>query len=71
VGERISQADIALSNTLLPLYQNVLGPETRQNFVHVNRWMATCLNQPQFVKVLGKVEFCTQDGGRKVGDKKK
>ena len=65
VGERISQADIALSTTLLPIYLDILGPESRKPYVHVNRWLATCVNQPEFIKVLGKVEFSSQDGAKK------
>ena len=65
VGERISQADIAVSCALLPLYVEVLGPESRKDFAHANRWMSTCVNQPNFVKVLGKVEFCSQEGKKK------
>ena len=69
VGERISQADIALSTTLLPLYSELLGPESRKSYVHVNRWLATCIHQPQFVQVLGKVEFTSNEGVSKLGKK--
>lgn len=52
VGERISLADIVVFTNLLSLYQYVLEPSVRSQFVNVNRWFNTILNQPQVSKVV-------------------
>ena len=36
----------------------MLEPKFRAEFVHVNRWFVTCINQPQFKSVLGDVTLC-------------
>ena len=36
----------------------VLEPEFRAPYTHVNRWFLTCINQPQFRTVLGEVVLC-------------
>ena len=38
----------------------VLDPGLRAPYVNVNRWFATCVNQPQFKAVLGDVPLCTK-----------
>ena len=46
----------------------MLEPKFRAEFVHVNRWFATCINQPQFKSVIGDVTLCekmAQFDGRK------
>ena len=44
---------------MLPLScLQVLEPKFRAEFVHVNRWFVTCVNQPQFRTVLGDVTLC-------------
>uniref|UniRef100_H3B5X3 valine--tRNA ligase n=1 Tax=Latimeria chalumnae TaxID=7897 RepID=H3B5X3_LATCH len=58
VGERITLADIAVSCSLLLPYKYVLEPALRKSYVNVNRWFLTCVNQPQFRKVLGEVKLC-------------
>ena len=40
------------------LCHQVLEPSFRVEFVHVNRWFLTCVNQPQFKSVLGEVTIC-------------
>jgi elongation factor 1-gamma len=57
VGERISLADIYVSCSLYPLYQTVLDPGFRNSFAHTNRWFLTCINQPNFLKVIGTIEL--------------
>lgn len=59
VGDKITLADISVAVSLLPLYQHVLEPTARQQYVNVNRWFTTLINQKEFVAVLGKVELCT------------
>uniref|UniRef100_A0A673C4P6 Valine--tRNA ligase n=1 Tax=Sphaeramia orbicularis TaxID=375764 RepID=A0A673C4P6_9TELE len=33
-------------------------PPDRQDLTNVTRWFSTCINQPQFLKVLGKITLC-------------
>ena len=58
VGERSTLADISVCCNLLLLYKHVLDPETRAAYRNVNRWFMTCINQPQFKKILGEVSLC-------------
>merc|ERR1712176_349906 len=58
VGERITLADITLCTTLVMLYIQVLEPKFRDSYPNVNRWFITCVNQPNFKKVLGDVKLC-------------
>ncbi|GAB6020135.1 Elongation factor 1-gamma 1 [Chamberlinius hualienensis] len=58
VGERITQADIALACTLAPLYQHVMDAAFRAPFQNVERWFNTLINQKQFKTVLGEVKLC-------------
>nr|XP_022332183.1 elongation factor 1-gamma-like [Crassostrea virginica] len=60
VGERISQADIAVACNLLQLYKYVLDPSFRASFVHTNRWFTTLINQPQFSAVIGSFNLCNK-----------
>lgn len=52
VGERLTLADIIVFTNLLSLYENVLEPSVRSEYVNVNRWFTTVLNQPQVLKVV-------------------
>lgn len=38
--------------------RQVLEPSARKSLVNVSRWFDTCVNQPQFLKVLGKLSLC-------------
>jgi len=58
VGNSISLADIVLSCSLLQLYELVLDPTFRNEFVNVNRWFTTVVNQPHFKAVVGDVKLC-------------
>merc|ERR1719402_2051975 len=58
VGERISLADISVCCTLLHLYQYVLDPNFRKQFVNTNRWFTTMVNQPQVKAVIGEFKLC-------------
>jgi len=58
VGERITQADIAVACTMLNLYEHVLEPAFREPFINVNRWFTTLVNQQEFKKVLGDTKLC-------------
>jgi len=60
VGERVTLADISVCCNLLLVYRHVLDPETREAYPNVNRWFMTCINQPQFKKVIGEVPLCVK-----------
>jgi glutathione S-transferase len=58
VGERLSLADIVVAIALLPGYRMLLDPGFRKAFKNTNRWFMTCINQPNFISVLGEVSLC-------------
>jgi len=58
VGERISLADISVLCTLLHLYQWVLEPDFRKDYINTNRWFTTMVNQPQVKAVIGEFKLC-------------
>lgn len=58
VGERITLADVAMCCNLLLAYQHVMDANTRKPFMNVTRWFETCINQPEFKKVLGDFKLC-------------
>ncbi|KAL4616796.1 valine-tRNA ligase-like [Arapaima gigas] len=58
VGEKISLADIGVTMAVLLPYKYALEPSDRKSLINVTRWFLTCINQPQFAKVLGKVALC-------------
>jgi len=60
VGERITQADIAVLANLVQLFEHVLEPEIRKPFVNVIRWFTTLINQPQVKAVIGEFKFCVK-----------
>ncbi|KAM9488338.1 valine--tRNA ligase [Clarias gariepinus] len=58
VGESLSLADVAVVTAVLLPFKYVLEPPKRKSLVNVSRWFDTCVNQPQFQKVLGKISLC-------------
>merc|ERR1712212_555136 len=58
VGERVTLADISLCCDLVMLYQQVLDPKFREPYGNLNRWFVTCINQPEFKKLLGDIKLC-------------
>lgn len=40
------------------LFVQVLEPSDRKVLTNVTRWFTTCINQPEFLKVLGKISLC-------------
>jgi len=58
VGERITLADIALCCNMMMLYAQVLDDKFREPYGNVNRWFMTCVNQPNFKKVIGDFKVC-------------
>jgi elongation factor 1-gamma len=76
VGQSVTLADIVLVSALVHLYQLVFSPEYIKPFGNVTRWFTTCINQPEFAKIIGKVEFAKEEKkaekakGGKGGEKK-
>eukprot|EP01060_Flectonema_neradi_P004672 TRINITY_DN1304_c0_g1_i1.p1 TRINITY_DN1304_c0_g1~~TRINITY_DN1304_c0_g1_i1.p1 ORF type:complete len:233 (+),score=46.84 TRINITY_DN1304_c0_g1_i1:44-742(+) len=72
VGERVTVADIALVDVILPLYQYVLNPEFLVPFPHLSRWFNTCMLQPNFIEVLkpGKLLTTKAAAGKPAKGKK-
>lgn len=58
VGESITLADMAVACAVLLPFKYALEPQDRKNLTNLTRWFTTCVNQPQFVKVLGNVTLC-------------
>jgi elongation factor 1-gamma len=58
VGNTVTLADIVLACSLLQLYEAVLEPAFRKDFINTNRWFTTVINQPQFKAVIGEVKLC-------------
>ena len=58
VGERLSLADMAMSTSMMPLFQFVLDDKERKSkFPNSTRWLNTCLNQREFLSTLGTVQL--------------
>ncbi|TPX36015.1 hypothetical protein SmJEL517_g01750 [Synchytrium microbalum] len=57
VSNSVTIADIFVVVGLLPLYRVAFDTTFISEFKNVNRWFSTCINQPHFVSILGKVEI--------------
>lgn len=64
VGESVTLADVALFCSLVPLYQHVIGPDTRKNHKNVFRWFQTVLHQPNVASIVGTFDFCEAKGNQ-------
>jgi len=87
VGDKITLADISVASALLYPMKLVCDKAYLKPFGNVVRWFTTCVNQPEFQKVVGTVAMCkketlaagqaapaapkAQGGGKKKKDKKK
>uniref|UniRef100_H3CRE9 Valine--tRNA ligase n=1 Tax=Tetraodon nigroviridis TaxID=99883 RepID=H3CRE9_TETNG len=58
VGESVTLADMAVAMAVLLPFKYVLEPSDRKVLTNVTRWFTTCINQPEFLKVLGKISLC-------------
>jgi len=84
VGNQVTLADIAVACALQPLYTMVLDKSMQEKYVNTTRWFMTCVNQPEFVEVMGTVVLAEKEqtevkalakaaapaGGKKEGKKK-
>jgi elongation factor 1-gamma len=61
VGNAVTLADITIATALVHLYSLVFTSKFLAPFVNVTRWFTTCINQPEFAKVIGKVEFAKEE----------
>jgi len=76
VGNHVTLADIIAVSALVDLYKLVLTPKFLQPFANVTRWFTTCINQPEFSRVLGTVTFAKEEaqpakGGKAAAEPKK
>lgn len=58
VGEGLTLADICLACALYYPFKLVLDNGFQKPFGNVVRWFKTCVNQPQFIEVIGEFELC-------------
>ncbi|XP_068610674.1 valine--tRNA ligase [Brachionichthys hirsutus] len=58
VGEGVTLADMAVATAVLLPFRYVLEPSDRKVLTNVTRWFTTCVNQPEFLKVLGTTDLC-------------
>jgi elongation factor 1-gamma len=78
VNDQITLADIVLAATLLYPFKLVCDKAFLKPYGNVVRWFQTCVNQPEFSAVVGKVDMCKKSlaaaaagGAQKGGDSKK
>ena len=57
VGEGVTLADISVFTTLVDLYKNLLDAEAKKEYVNVNRWFDTILNQTKVQDALKKYSY--------------
>jgi elongation factor 1-gamma len=57
VGHQITLADIAMCCAVLEGMSSVLDAAFLQTKPNFKRWFETCINQPEFVQVLGRQSF--------------
>jgi elongation factor 1-gamma len=60
VGERLTVADVVVASSLYRLYERVLDPAFRKQFVNANRWFTTIVNQPEYIQVAGQITLSTK-----------
>lgn len=61
VGEKITLADITVASALLYPMKLVCDKAYLKPFGNVVRWFTTCVNQPEFKKVVGSVALCKKE----------
>jgi elongation factor 1-gamma len=61
VGHKITLADITVVSTLVYPFKFVADASYRAAFPNVMRWFDTCVNQPEFENVIGKVVLCNTE----------
>ncbi|KAJ1993434.1 hypothetical protein H4R33_000689 [Dimargaris cristalligena] len=61
VGERVTLADIVVVCNMIVAYKRAFDPKFRAPFKNLNRYFLTVVNQPQFAKIIGAVELCSEE----------
>lgn len=61
VGDSITLADIMVASTLLYPFKLVADKTYLKPYGNVQRWFNTCVNQPEFTSVVGKVQLCKKE----------
>ncbi|GKY91104.1 elongation factor 1-gamma [Mayamaea pseudoterrestris] len=61
VSNQVTLADIVVASTLLYPFKLVCDKNFIKPFGNVMRWFNTCVNQPEFVQVVGKVTLCKKE----------
>ncbi len=69
VGNRVTLADINLFVALVDPLQKIFAPAFLKNLGNLVRWFQTLANQPEFVAVVGKVEFAKEEAQPPKGGK--
>jgi len=57
VGEGVTLADITVFAVLTDLYKNLLDAESKKQFVNLNRWFDTILNQSKVQDAVNKYKY--------------
>jgi len=71
VGHQITLADIAVASALVYPMKLVCDKAYLKPFTNVTRWFTTCVNQPEFKKVIGEVKMCKTEACAPGQEKKK
>lgn len=58
VGNGVTLADVVIVCSLLNGFKLVFDPTFLSPYPNVVRWFTTCVNQPQFLAVLGETKLC-------------
>jgi elongation factor 1-gamma len=61
VNNQITLADICVASTLLYPFKLVADKNYLKPFGNVVRWFMTCVNQPEFIQVVGQVVLCKKE----------
>jgi elongation factor 1-gamma len=61
VGDKVTLADITVVSTLVYPFKFVADAQFRSGFPNTMRWFETCVNQKQFLNVIGTVALCEKE----------
>merc|ERR1711964_629816 len=64
VGHSMTLADISLACGLVDGFKLVMDAEFRKPYGNLMRWFNLCMSQPEFTKIIGKVELCGGAGAK-------
>jgi elongation factor 1-gamma len=70
VGNAVTLADIVIVTAFIDLARMVMTAKFVAAYPNFVRWFNTCVNQPEFAKVVGKVDFAKEEAQPPKGDKK-